>query len=50
MAAEQDLAAPYSGANLITKTDSSHNIPNIQPKLVTEAIHDVIDRVRQEKH
>lgn len=46
LAAERDLAASYAGATLITKTDSSHNIPNIQPRLVTDAIRDVVDRAR----
>jgi pimeloyl-ACP methyl ester carboxylesterase len=50
LAAERDLAASYAGAKLITKTDSGHNIPNIQPKLVTGAVRDVVEQVREGNH
>jgi hypothetical protein len=47
--AQGDLAASLH-ARHISKTDSGHSIQYAQPKLVTDAIRDVVGQVRQEKH
>jgi pimeloyl-ACP methyl ester carboxylesterase len=44
--AQADLAALVPGARHVTKTDSGHNIHKDNPRLVTEAIREVVDAVR----
>ena len=44
--AQERLAALVPGARHITKTNSGHDIHNEQPRLVTQAIVDVVDAVR----
>jgi len=47
--AQERLAALVPGARHITKTSSGHEIHKEQPRLVTEAIIDVVDAVRAGK-
>ncbi|MET9343725.1 alpha/beta hydrolase [Nonomuraea sp. NPDC003804] len=47
LAAQGALAREFPGARYVTKTDSDHNIHNNQPRLVIDAIRDVVEQARQ---
>lgn len=44
--ASQDLLSTQLGARHITQTNSSHGIAVEQPRVVVDAIHDVVDQIR----
>jgi pimeloyl-ACP methyl ester carboxylesterase len=46
LAAQDELAAKFSGATHITKTNSGHYIHVEQPQLVVDAITQVVDAAR----
>jgi len=46
LAAQDELAAKFPGAEHVTKTNATHYIQNDQPKLVVDSIREVVRRVR----
>ncbi|MEU7898666.1 alpha/beta hydrolase [Nonomuraea sp. NPDC049152] len=48
MAAQKSLAREFPGARHITKTNSDHNIQNNRPRLVIDAIRDVVEQARRQ--
>jgi pimeloyl-ACP methyl ester carboxylesterase len=46
LAAQDELAAKFPGAEHLTNTNATHYIQNDQPKLVVDSIRDVVRRVR----
>ncbi len=49
LAAQDELAAKFPGAEHVTKTNATHYIQNDQPKLVVDSIRKVVRRARSQR-